>query len=142
MAVIRTAGSHWEGTLQDGRGTVTLASSNAATHEVSWPSRAEEPAGRTSPEELIAAAQCACYNMSLTHTLESKGHTLESVDTKAEVTFELGAGLTRLALTVRATVPGISEEDFRQAAETAKANCPVTMALSGIKEITLDAALA
>lgn len=142
MTIKRTAGSHWEGPLQDGRGTVSLSSSGAGTYRVSWPGRSgEEPNGQTSPEELVAAAISACYNMSLSHTLESQGHTLGSVDTDAEVTFRLGEGLTLIALTVRASVPGLSEEAFGEAAESAKKNCPVGMALAGVREITLDARL-
>lgn len=142
MPSTRTAGSHWDGQLADGSGTVTLSSSDSGTHPVSWPGRTGEPEGRTSPEELLAAAQAACYNMSLTHTLEGQGHALTAVDTEADVTFDPGAGITRVALRVRAQVPGLSEEAFREAAEVAKRNCPVSLALAGVREITLDAALA
>lgn len=141
MATTRTANAHWEGSLLQGAGTVSLDSSGLATFEVTWASRAEEPAGRTSPEELIAAAHSACYSMALSHGLAGAGTPPESLDTKADVTFQPGEGITGIKLTVRATVPGISAEDFLAAAENAKANCPVSKALAGTT-ITLDAALA
>jgi len=141
MATTRTANAHWEGSLLEGSGTVSLDSSGLATFEVTWPSRAEKPDGRTSPEELIAAAHSACYSMALSHGLAGAGTPPESLDTKAEVTFQPGEGITGIALTVRGNVPGISAEDFAAAAENAKQNCPVSKALTGTT-ITLDAALA
>ncbi|MFP8940116.1 OsmC family protein [Streptomyces fenghuangensis] len=141
MATTRTAKTHWEGNLLEGKGNVALESSGIGTYEVSWPARAEEPGGKTSPEELIAAAHSACYSMAFSHGLAGKGHTVEKVDTQADVTFQPGEGITGIKLTVRATVPGLSEEDFQAAAEEAKANCPVSQALAGVKNITLDARL-
>ena len=141
MATTRTANAHWEGSLLQGSGTVSLDSSGLATFEVTWASRAEDPAGRTSPEELIAAAHSACFSMALSHGLAGAGTPPESLDTKADVTFQPGEGITGIKLTVRATVPGLSAEDFAAAAENAKANCPVSQALAGTT-ITLDAALA
>lgn len=123
-----------------GQGTVSLDSSKIGTYEVSWPSRAEEPNGRTSPEELIAAAHSTCYSMALSHGLAGAGTPPEKVDTKAEVTFQPGEGITGIHLTVRASVPGLAAADFEKAAQDAKANCPVSKALAGTK-ITLDAAL-
>jgi osmotically inducible protein OsmC len=140
MATTRIANAHWEGPLMGGQGNVSLDSSNAGSFEVTWPSRAEEPAGRTSPEELIAAAHSTCYSMALSHGLAGAGTPPEKVDTKADVTFQPGEGITGIHLTVRASVPGISAADFEQAAQTAKENCPVSKALAGTK-ITLDAAL-
>ncbi|PJE95459.1 peroxiredoxin [Streptomyces carminius] len=141
MATTRTAKTHWEGNLMEGKGTVALESSRIGTYDVSWPARAEEPGGRTSPEELIAAAHSSCYSMAFSHGLAGKGYTVEKVDTQADVTFQPGEGITGIKLTVRATVPGLSEEDFQAAAQDAKANCPVSQALAGVKNITLDAQL-
>jgi osmotically inducible protein OsmC len=140
MATTRTANTHWEGSLLEGTGTVSLDSSGLAEFEVTWPSRAEKPDGRTSPEELIAAAHSACFSMALSHGLAGAGTPPESVDTKADVTFQPGEGITGIHLTVRARVPGIEAAAFAEAAETAKQNCPVSKALTGTT-ITLDAAL-
>ncbi|GLW62844.1 peroxiredoxin [Actinomadura rubrobrunea] len=123
-----------------GQGTVSLDSSKVGAFEVTWPSRAEQPDGRTSPEELIAAAHSTCYSMALSHGLAGKGTPPEKIDTRAEVTFQPGEGITGIHLTVRASVPGLSAADFERAAQDAKANCPVSKALAGTK-ITLDAAL-
>ncbi|MCI0382848.1 OsmC family protein [Streptomyces sp. CNQ085] len=141
MATTRTARTHWEGNLLEGKGNVALESSGIGTYEVSWPSRAEEPGGKTSPEELIAAAHSSCYSMAFSGGLARKGHTVEKLDTRADVTLQPGEGITAIKLTVRATVPGLSEEDFQEAAEEAKANCPVSQALAGVKNITLEARL-
>ncbi|WFB09732.1 OsmC family protein [Streptomyces sp. LX-29] len=140
MATTRTAATHWEGNLLEGKGQVSLNSSNIGTYDVTWASRAEQPAGRTSPEELIAAAHSSCYSMAFSHGLAGKGHTVESLDTKADVTFQPGEGITGIHLTVKARVPGLSEEDFQAAAEDAKKNCPVSQALAGTT-ITLEAEL-
>ncbi|TYK48143.1 OsmC family protein [Actinomadura decatromicini] len=140
MATTRTANAHWEGSLLEGQGKVSLDSSKLGTYEVTWASRSAEPAGRTSPEELIAAAHSTCYSMALSHGLAGAGTPPEKVDTKAEVTFQPGEGITGIHLTVRASVPGLSAADFEKAAQDAKANCPVSKALTGTT-ITLDAAL-
>ncbi|MEV5710846.1 OsmC family protein [Actinoallomurus sp. NPDC052274] len=141
MATVRTANAHWEGPLMGGQGKVSLDSSKVGEFEVNWPSRAEKPEGKTSPEELIAAAHSTCFSMALSHGLAGAGTPPESVDTRADVTFQPGEGITGIHLTVRASVPGLSAEDFQSAAEQAKANCPVSKALAGTK-ITLDASLA
>ncbi len=125
----------------DGAGTVSLESSGLGTFDVTWASRAEEPAGRTSPEELIAAAHSACFSMALSHALAQGGNPPERLETSADVTFQPGEGITGILITVRGTVPGLSAEQFKEAAEGAKANCPVSKALTGTT-ITLDAALA
>jgi lipoyl-dependent peroxiredoxin len=140
MATTRIANTHWEGPLMGGSGTVELSSSGLATFEVNWPSRAEKPGGRTSPEELIAAAHSSCYSMALSHGLAGAGTPPESVDTRAEVTFQPGEGITGIHLTVRASVPGLDAAAFAEAAENAKKNCPVSAALAGTT-ITLDATL-
>ena len=125
----------------DGAGQVGLDSSGLGTFDVTWPSRAEEPNGRTSPEELIAAAHAACFSMALSHALAQAGNTAERLETSARVTFQPGEGITGVHLAVRGTVPGVSSEDFAKAADGAKANCPVSKALAGTA-ITLDARLA
>ncbi len=110
--------------------------------DVSWASRAETPNGKTSPEELIAAAHSACFAMALSHALAQAGTPADELDTSATVTFVPGEGITRIALSVRGSVPGIGAAAFVEAAEGAKAGCPVSKALAGVPEITLDAALA
>ncbi len=140
MAATRRAAAHWEGSLMEGSGTVRLDSSGTGTFDVSWPARTESPHGMTSPEELIAAAHSTCYSMSLSHALAQAGTPPETVDTTADVTFQPGTGITGIALTTRASVPGLSAADFAVAAENAKKNCPVSGALSAVP-ITLDAAL-
>jgi lipoyl-dependent peroxiredoxin len=141
MATTRTAETHWEGNLLKGKGAVALKSSNIGTFDVSWASRSEQPNGQTSPEELIAAAHSACYSMAFSHGLAGAGHTVESLDTQADVTFQPGEGITAIHLTVKARVPGLSAEDFQAAAQDAKENCPVSQALAGVKNITLTAEL-
>jgi osmotically inducible protein OsmC len=141
MATTRRATTHWEGSLLEGAGRVTLESSGIGTYDVTWASRAEDPNGRTSPEELIAAAHSSCFSMALSNGLAKDGSPPEALDTNAEVTFQPGDGITGIHLTVRGRVPGMSEEQFVTAAENAKANCPVSKALTGTT-ITLDAALA
>jgi osmotically inducible protein OsmC len=120
---------------------VTLESSGLGTYDVTWASRAEDPAGRTSPEELIAAAHSSCFSMALSSALAKADHAPELLETSAEVTFQPGEGITGIKLIVRGTVPGMSEADFVEAAEGAKVGCPVSKALTGTT-ITLDAALA
>jgi osmotically inducible protein OsmC len=141
MATVRTAQAHWEGSLMEGQGEVELVSSEAGSFEVTWASRAEAANGRTSPEELIAAAHSTCFSMALSNELTKAGHTVETIDTSADVTFQPGTGITGIKLTTRAAVPGISAEEFATFADGAKTNCPVSAALTGTT-ITLDAALA
>lgn len=132
MATTRMASAHWEGSLMQGAGEVTFDSSGLGTHPVTWPSRAEEPNGRTSPEELIAAAHATCYSMALSHGLAGAGTPATSIDTSAEVTFVPGTGITQIALTVVGRVPGLDAEGFRTAAEAAKTGCPVSKALAAV----------
>jgi osmotically inducible protein OsmC len=140
MATTRTSAAHWEGSLMEGKGTVDLQSSGIGQFDVTWASRAEQPEGRTSPEELIAAAHSTCFSMALSHGLAGAGTPPRSVDTRADVTFQPGEGITGIVLSVRASVPGISAEDFEAAAQTAKTNCPVSKALAGTT-VTLNAEL-
>ena len=108
MATTRAASAHWEGSLMEGAGTVAFASSDLGTHEVTWASRAEDPAGRTSPEELLAGAHSTCFSMALSHALAQAGTPPTSVDTSAAADFQAGTGITGIRLSVRASVPGIS----------------------------------
>jgi osmotically inducible protein OsmC len=143
MATERTMSTTWHGTLMEGSGTIHAAGSGAFGElEVSWPSRAEEPNGKTSPEELIAAAHSACFSMALSAALARAGTPAETLDTSATVTFQPGEGITKVALRVRGSVPGVDEAAFVEAAEGAKAGCPVSKALAGVPQLTLDAALA
>ncbi len=143
MATERRAEAVWNGDLMSGSGTIGSVTSGALPAlSVSWPSRAEEPGGKTSPEELIAAAHAACFAMALSHALAQAGSPPEQLSTSATVTFVPGTGITRSQLTVVGTVPGITEEDFRVVADGAKENCPVSRALRGNVEIAVDARLA
>ena len=125
----------------EGAGKVSLDSSGLGTFDVTWVSRAEEPGGLTSPEELIAAAHSSCFSMALSSALAKAGTPPEQLETKADVTFQPGEGITGIKITVRGTVPGVDAGAFKEAAEGAKANCPVSKALAGTT-ITLDADLA
>ena len=142
----RTARTAWNGTLEEGSGQVELSSSKVGTYEVSFPKRAAEDAdGTTSPEELIAAAHTACYAMQLSAFVAQAGGTPQSLDVSADVTLgpdkaDGGFKLTGIKLTVRGEVEGLDEAAFADAAEKAKAGCPVSKALTGV-DITLDAAL-
>ena len=143
MATDRKAEVTWDGDLMSGGGRIDAVTSGAIGGlEVSWPARSEEPNGLTSPEELIAAAHATCFSMALSSGLAKEGHAPEELKTSATVTFQPGEGITKIALTVEGRVPGLEEDAFRQAAEDAKQNCPVSKALAGVPEITLDAKLA
>ncbi|GHG72962.1 OsmC family protein [Streptomyces griseocarneus] len=141
MATNRIATTVWEGELLKGSGVVSFDSSGIGEQPVSWPSRAEAANGKTSPEELIAAAHSSCFSMALSHGLTGAGTPPTRLVTKAEVTFQPGEGITGIHLTVRGEVPGLDEEGFTAAAEDAKKNCPVSQALTGTT-ITLAAELA
>jgi osmotically inducible protein OsmC len=142
MATDRHAEVTWNGGLMDGSGSIDSVGSGAfGPLDVTWASRAEDPAGRTSPEELIAAAHASCFSMALSLALAQAGSPPEELKTGATVTFQPGEGITKIALTVRGRIPGLDEAGFREAAEGAKANCPVSQALAGVPEITLDASL-
>lgn len=141
MATTRRASTTWTGGLADGRGEVTLASSGIGTYDVSWAARSEEPNGKTSPEELIAAAHSSCFSMALSNILGKAGTPPQQLQTSAEVDFQPGKGITQIRLSVRGTVEGIDADQFAAAAEDAKKNCPVSQALAAV-DITLDAALA
>jgi lipoyl-dependent peroxiredoxin len=140
MAATRTATTNWQGSLTEGSGNVTLESSGLGTYDVSWAARTEEPNGLTSPEELIAAAHSACFSMALSGALAKAGTPPTTLRTTADVTFQPGSGITESHITVRGEGPGLSPEAFQAAAEDAKANCPVSKALTGTT-ITVDASL-
>jgi osmotically inducible protein OsmC len=143
MATERRAQVTWRGDLMSGSGTVEETTSGAiGSQDVSWPARSEEPGGKTSPEELIAAAHASCFAMALSHGLAQSGNAPDELRTAATVTFQPGEGITRIRLEVTGRVPGIDEEQFRQAAEDAKENCPVSKALAAVPEISLAAKLA
>ena len=101
MATTRTATTNWQGSLMEGSGAVQLQLSGLGTYDVTWASRAEDPAGRTSPEELIAAAHSSCFSMALSNGLAKAGNPPEALETKADVTFQPGEGITGIHLTVR-----------------------------------------
>jgi osmotically inducible protein OsmC len=124
----------------EGKGEIEFLTSALGSVEVDWKSRAGEGGNTTTPEELIAGAHSACYSMALSHALAGNGTPPASVDTKADVTFVPGTGITGILLTVRASVPGVSAEEFATFAAAAKTGCPVSAALTGTT-ITLDAAL-
>ena len=140
MALDSTARAHWEGDLFSGSGTATLDTGAAGPFEVNWKARAEEHGGVTSPEELIAAAHATCYSMALSNTLAKAGHPPASLDVEATATFVPGTGITGILLTVQASVPGLTAEEFATFALGAKTGCPVSAALTGTT-ITLDATL-
>jgi len=141
----RTARTAWNGNLQEGSGQVELSSSKVGTYEVSFPKRAAEDAGgTTSPEELIAAAHSSCFAMSLSNEIGKAGGTPNALEITAEVTLgqkDGGPHITKIALTVRGEVEGLDAAGFERAAQAAKVGCPVSQALTGVDEITLDAAL-
>lgn len=135
----------WQGDLFKGSGTTRLATGAAGELPISWASRAEAAGGKTSPEELIASAHASCFSMALSNTLANQGHPPAKLETSAVVSFgktDAGFRITKIALTVRGEVPGIDAAGFAKAAEAAKDGCPVSQALKGNVEITLDAALA
>ena len=143
MATERSASVVWQGDLMNGSGTIAEAPSGAfGPLDVSWASRAEEPNGKTSPEELIASAWASCFAMALSGGLARGGNPPEKLETSATVTFQPGEGITKGVLTVRGTVPGMDEAAFRDEAKAAKENCPVSKALAGIPDVTLEAGLA
>ena len=142
MATDRRAEVTWQGELLSGTGTITSVGSGAfGPLGVTWPSRAEEPNGRTSPEELIAAAHASCYCMALSHGLAGAGTPPTELRASATVTFVPGTGITKSALTVVGIVPGIDASTFEAAAQDAKENCPVSAAMKGNVELSVAASL-
>jgi osmotically inducible protein OsmC len=143
MATDRTAEVVWQGSLLEGQGRIVSTTTGAIGEQpVSWAARSGEPSKLTSPEELIAAAHAACFSMALSNGLAQGDTPPDELRTSATVTFQPGEGITRIALAVEGRVPGLDADGFASAAETAKENCPVSKALAGVPEITLDARLA
>jgi osmotically inducible protein OsmC len=145
MPAIRRATVSWKGELLSGKGTVSADSSGAfSSLPITWGSRTESPDGRTSPEELIAAAHASCYSMAFSSDLTKAGAPPESVDVTCEIAFDRIDGRWTVAsstLTVHACVPGISAERFHEIAVGAKDNCPVSRALKGNVALTVHAYL-
>jgi lipoyl-dependent peroxiredoxin len=141
----RSAEVRWSGDLATGSGSINYVSSGALSRlPVTWASRTEDHNGRTSPEELIAAAHASCFSMAFSGGLGRNGTPPASLDVKAEVTFEkLDAGwtVTRSALTVRGSVPGLDQAKFAELADAAKDGCPVSRALKGNVELSVEATL-
>ena len=143
MATEKRGEVTWRGNLTTGSGMVESVGSGAfGPLAVSWPARTGDEEGKTSPEELIAAAHAACFSMALSHGLAEQGTPSESLSVSATVTFVPGTGITKSVLDVVGNIPGIDDDAFREAAEQAKENCPVSLALRGNVEMTVTARLA
>jgi lipoyl-dependent peroxiredoxin len=139
----RTANARWNGSLQEGTGTMRMAS-GSYEGPYSFQSRFEEGDG-TNPEELIAAAHAGCFSMALSGELGRSGHEVESVETEARVHLEKvegGFAIKRIELLTRASVPGIDDDEFQKHAQAAKEGCPVSQALAAVESIEVDAQLA
>jgi osmotically inducible protein OsmC len=132
MATTRNARAHWEGTLLEGQGTVEMTSSGIGTYPITWASRAESANGKTSPEELIAAAHASCFSMALSNGLAKTGNPAISLNTSVEVDFQPGVGITEIRITLSGEAENLDAEGFLAAAEDAKANCPVSKALAAV----------
>jgi osmotically inducible protein OsmC len=140
---IRTATAEWKRDLRGGEGTFSGASGFVGG-EYSFQSRFEEGGGATNPEELVAAAHASCFSMFLAGVLEQGGNTADSVTTEARVQIlKVGEGfaVTKIDLSTAGRVPGIDEDAFKQAAQVAKENCPISKALAAVPEINLEARL-
>ena len=146
MAAVRRAEVTWDGDLMSGSGSASANTSGAfAGLPVTWGSRTENADGRTSPEELLAAAHASCFSMALSGALARAGTPPQKLEVSAEVSFDKadsGWKVTSSVLHVRGTVPGMDEAAFRQAAESAKDGCPISGALKGNVEMTVEAELA
>ncbi len=139
----RSATTGWDGDLAHGIGTLNGASGALNDLAVTWASRTERSDGKTSPEELIAAAHSSCFSMALAHGLTEAGTAPEHLDVTVKVTLDLVDGaptVTTSELTVAGRVPGIDQAGFEQAAADAGANCPISRALQGV-QITVNATL-
>lgn len=139
----RSATTDWDGDLAHGSGQVDLGSGAFEAFPVTWASRTERSDGKTSPEELIAAAHSSCFSMALAHGLTEAGHTPEHLSVGAKVTLDQRDGaptVTTSELTVTGRVPGIDQSAFAQAADDAGKNCPISRALAGVA-ISVNATL-
>ncbi len=138
----RTASAVWQGDLFGGSGTVTAVTSGLFSEAgVTWASRTEEPGGKTSPEELLAAAHAACFCMALSNELSSRGHPPARLEVRATCTFQPGKGVTTMAIDVSADVPGVDEAGFREGLDAAEESCPISNALRGNVDIQVDGTL-
>lgn len=139
----RRANVVWKGNLFNGSGTLDLASSKAVEDlPVTWASRTERPNGKTSPEELIAAAHAACFSMALSNVLDEGGTPPESLEISATCTFDISnVKITTMVLDVRGRVPDLDAEGFQNAVDQADQGCPVTNALRGNLDIQVNASL-
>src|SRR6266404_3010629 len=141
MAAVSRADAVWEGDLATGKGRVKVASGTFGEFPVTWASRAERTHGGTSPEELLAAAHAACFSMAFSNGLAKAGHTPERLDTRVEIEFVPGTGITTSTITVRGHIHGISNDDFQKLAKEAEEGCPVSKAMHGNVELRLHATL-
>jgi osmotically inducible protein OsmC len=142
MANESKATTVWQGSLTKGRGETTVASGTIPTVEVTWAARTERTEGTTSPEELLAAAHASCYCMALSNGLSEAGNEPERLEATATTTFVPGEGVKASKLQVTGKVPGIDQAGFEEAAKDAGENCPISGALKGNVEISVDATLA
>jgi lipoyl-dependent peroxiredoxin len=141
MAAESNANTIWEGDLLNGRGRTAVASGALPEFDVSWPARTERTAGTTSPEELLAASHASCFCMALSNVLAQGGNPPERIDASAAVTFVPGEGVKSSRLTVRGSVPNLDQTAFEGAARDASENCPISQALKGNIEISVEATL-
>jgi lipoyl-dependent peroxiredoxin len=145
MEITRHAEVSWSGDLQTGSGTINYVSSGAFSRlPVTWASRTEDHNGRTSPEELIAAAHASCFSMAFSGRLGKNGTPAAKLDTKVVISFAKGDAGWKIAtstITVKGDVPGIDLDTFKALAEDAKDNCPVSVALKGNVDPVVDASL-
>ena len=141
MAATSSATTVWEGDLASGSGTTRPSSGAFPAVDVSWASRTERAAGETSPEELLAAAHASCYCMALSNELAQAGNAPERLEATASVEFEPGEGVKSSHIVVSGRVPGIDQEAFEQAARGAGEGCPISGALKGNVEISVEATL-
>jgi lipoyl-dependent peroxiredoxin len=145
MAIERNAHATWEGDLRGGTGQFDVGSGAITGQQVTYGSRFEQPEGKTSPEELIAAAHATCFSMFLSGVLTQAGHPPARLETDAVCTLsqtDAGNQITSMRLTVRGEVEGVDDDAFQAAAQEAKEGCPVSNALADSIEISLDASLA
>lgn len=141
MSAMSKANTVWEGDLASGRGATSFGSGALPEVEVSWPARTERTPGATSPEELLAAAHTACFCMALSHELAQAGNPPEQLEASTTVEFIPGEGVKSSHFVVRGRVPGLDQAGFEAAAKGAGENCPISQALEGNIEISVEAML-
>jgi lipoyl-dependent peroxiredoxin len=141
MASESSATTVWEGDLAKGRGKTSVASGALPEVEVTWQARTERTPGTTSPEELLAAAHASCYCMALSHELAEAGNAPERLEATATVAFVPGEGVKSSHIVVQGQVPGIDQAGFEEAARAAGEGCPISGALKGNVDISVEATL-